>query len=83
MPQARRSAGFGGPADADKTTAIPVHRPAKPKSDPESTEKLPSQGGKPAQEPEDEQRQRLPRKREVPPGGGVSAQDLLRREGRI
>jgi RND superfamily putative drug exporter len=83
MPQARGSADSGGPADADKTTAIPVHRPAKPKSDPESTEKLPSQGGKPAQEPEDEQRQRLPRKREVPPGGGVSAQDLLRREGRI
>jgi trehalose monomycolate/heme transporter len=74
MPEARRGT---GPGDSDKTTALPVHRPAKPKRDPESTEKLPSQskGRKPAQEQEDDQRQRR--------GSGLSAQDLLRREGRI
>jgi hypothetical protein len=70
--------------DAAETTAIPVQRPKgqppkKPKAppaakpDPESTEKLPKQqkpsGGRP-----DEERRR---------GTGVSAQDLLRREGRL
>ncbi|MBV9089380.1 MAG: MMPL family transporter [Mycobacteriaceae bacterium] len=73
MPEARRG-------DPDKTTAIPVQRVAKPGRDPESTEKLPSQGRKPD---DDDQRQRAPRKRDVAEGGGVSAQDLLRREGRI
>jgi RND superfamily putative drug exporter len=72
MPQGARSTGGGG--GADKTTAIPVHRQAKPKADPDSTKKLPSQNRKPAQEPEDDQRRR---------GSGVSAQDLLRREGRL
>ncbi len=58
---------------AEETTAIPVHRPntggpAKDaQPDPDSTEKLP------AQKPEGEERRR---------GGGLSAQDLLRREGR-
>jgi len=82
MPEARLGVppargGGTGPGDADKTTAIPVHRQAKPTSDPESTEKLPSQGQsrKPAQEADDDQRPRRT--------GGVSAQDLLRREGRI
>jgi trehalose monomycolate/heme transporter len=82
--------------DAAETTAIPVRRPDKPTPDqpapakpasakapkrppaapaadpdPESTEKLPKQapGGRP-----DEERRR---------GAGVSAQDLLRREGRL
>jgi hypothetical protein len=59
--------------DAEETTAIPVHRPTAgppPKAappDPDSTEKLP------AQNPGTEERRR---------GGGLSAQDLLRREGR-
>ncbi|MGB8502222.1 hypothetical protein, partial [Mycobacterium sp.] len=57
----------------EETTAIPVQRPAAggpptgPKPDPESTEKLP------AQKPGGDERRR---------GGGLSAQDLLRREGR-
>ena len=62
------------PGEGDEeTTAIPVQRPAAggpptgPKPDPESTEKLP------AQKPGGDERRR---------GGGVSAQDLLRREGR-
>jgi trehalose monomycolate/heme transporter len=58
---------------AEETTAIPVHRPntggpvKEAQPDPESTEKLP------AQKPGGEERRR---------GGGLSAQDLLRREGR-
>jgi trehalose monomycolate/heme transporter len=68
--------------DAVETTAIPVRRPNAPaqsktpkkrpapaKPDPESTEKLPK-----PQQTSDEERRR---------GGGVSAQDLLRREGRL
>jgi uncharacterized membrane protein YdfJ with MMPL/SSD domain len=81
------------PADATaETTAIPVQRPTggeppkrpkqpptKPKPppaakpDPESTEKLPKQQ-KPSGGHPDEERRR---------GAGVSAQDLLRREGRL
>ena len=62
----------GPQQDADTTTAIPVQRP----QDPEATEKLNTREG-------DDERKRRPRKREVPPGGGVSAEDLLRREGRL
>src|SRR5581483_4773026 len=54
---------------ADATEAIPT-APKPPQPDQDSTEKLPQQGQKPA----DEERRR---------GGGVSAQDLLRREGRL
>ena len=69
--------------DAAETTAIPVRRPDKPapaktpkrpsaaNPDPESTEKLPKQA--PGRRPDEERRR----------GGGVSAQDLLRREGRL
>ncbi|HZQ32000.1 MAG TPA: MMPL family transporter [Mycobacterium sp.] len=53
----------------DATEAIPT-APKPPQPDQDSTEKLPQQGQKPA----DEERRR---------GGGVSAQDLLRREGRL
>ena len=75
-------------SEADATTAIPVQRPkqdgpAKPpkspkrpppsKTDSESTEKLPKQQKPAGTRPEDERRR----------GGGVSAQDLLRREGRL
>jgi RND superfamily putative drug exporter len=71
--------------DAAETTAIPVQRPMrgeppmKPtappaaKPDPESTEKLPKQQKTSGGRPDDERRR----------GGGVSAQDLLRREGRL
>jgi uncharacterized membrane protein YdfJ with MMPL/SSD domain len=71
--------------DAAETTAIPVQRPMrgeppmKPtappaaKPDPESTEKLPKQPKASGGRPDDERRR----------GGGVSAQDLLRREGRL
>ena len=67
--------------DAAETTAIPVQRPKgaapprKPKPaapDPDSTEKLPKQQPTSGGRPEDERRR-----------GGVSAQDLLRREGRL
>ncbi|MGV0714345.1 MMPL family transporter [Mycolicibacterium sp. XJ662] len=53
--------------DADATTAIPTARPPENSGDPEATEKIDTR--------EDEQ----PKRR----GGGVSAQDLLRREGRL
>ena len=56
-------------ADESSTTAIPLQRPDGEKADPEATEKLPTQG----QPKEDESRR----------SGGVSAQDLLRREGRL
>jgi uncharacterized membrane protein YdfJ with MMPL/SSD domain len=71
--------------DAAETTAIPVQRPKggeppkKPKAppaakpDPESTEKLPKQQKTSGGRPDDNRRR----------GGGVSAQDLLRREGRL
>ena len=70
-----------GADDGDKTTTIPG-----PREDPDSTEKLPKPGRqKPdAEQPPDESEQaseqpRQPRRG----GGGVSAQDLLRREGRL
>jgi RND superfamily putative drug exporter len=63
-----------GQPSADATRAMP-EPPGKP--DPESTEKLPKQGKRgrrPAdRQPDDEGRH----------GGGVSAQELLRREGRL
>jgi RND superfamily putative drug exporter len=71
--------------DDATTTAIPVRktdkqgptkRPKRPPAanpDPESTEKLPKQTQAPGGRPEEERRR----------GGGVSAQDLLRREGRL
>jgi trehalose monomycolate/heme transporter len=71
--------------DAAETTAIPVQRPTggqrpkKPKAppaakpDPESTEKLPKQQQSSGGRPDDERRR----------GAAVSAQDLLRREGRL
>jgi trehalose monomycolate/heme transporter len=71
--------------DAAETTAIPVQRPKggeppkKPKAppaakpDPESTEKLPKQQKTSGERPDDDRRR----------GGGLSAQDLLRREGRL
>jgi len=74
-----------GGDDTAETTAIAVRRPNAPapadtpkrppaaNPDPESTEKLPKPAQKAAGHP-DEQRRR---------GGGVSAQDLLRREGRL
>ncbi len=59
----------------DATTAIPVQRP----QDPETTEKLDTRDRNDrtdrSDRSDDEQRQRR--------GGGVSAQDLLRREGRL
>jgi RND superfamily putative drug exporter len=54
---------------AEETRAIPVSRPDQGDSE-VATEKLNSRGKK-----EGEERQRR--------GGGVSAQDLLRREGRL
>ena len=72
-------------SDAAETTAIPVQRPKggeppkKPKAppaakpDPESTEKLPKQQKTSGERPDDDRRR----------GGGLSAQDLLRREGRL
>jgi hypothetical protein len=71
--------------DAAETTAIPVQRPKggeppkKPKAppaakpDPESTEKLPKQQKTSGERPDDDRRR----------GRGLSAQDLLRREGRL
>lgn len=69
----RREAGEGRPRpqNTDATTAIPTPRkpgtPPEGRGDPEATEKLNTR--------EDEQ----PKRR----GGGMSAQDLLRREGRL
>ncbi|MGV0646676.1 MMPL family transporter [Mycolicibacterium sp. XJ879] len=53
--------------DTEATTAIPTSRPPENSGDPEATEKIDTR--------EDEQ----PKRR----GGGMSAQDLLRREGRL
>jgi RND superfamily putative drug exporter len=81
MPESRPNHGGTSP---EKTTAIPVHRPnVGGKTDPESTQKLPNPGGQErsdraanaADQPEGDPRQRR--------GGGLSAQDLLRREGRL
>jgi trehalose monomycolate/heme transporter len=81
MPDSRPIHGGTSP---EKTTAIPVHRPnAGGRTDPESTQKLPNPGrqergdraANAADQPEGDPRQRR--------GGGLSAQDLLRREGRL
>jgi trehalose monomycolate/heme transporter len=86
MPQRPRRPQQGQQGD-EPTTAIPRARPRNTGDEP--TTAIPTQRSK---EPDtekintqetDEERQRLPRKREGPPGGGVSAQDVLRREGRI
>jgi RND superfamily putative drug exporter len=58
------------PPPAPPAPAPPPPAPPPPNADAESTEKLPRQGQPPA---EDERRR----------GGGVSAADLLRREGRL
>ena len=58
------------PSDEAATRAIPVANPRSDKDSEAATEKLNSRG-----EAEEKSRQRR--------GGGVSAQDLLRREGRI
>lgn len=71
----RREAGEGRsrPQNTDATTAIPTPRklgtPPEGRSDPEATEKINTRE-------EDEHQRRGT-------GGGVSAQDLLRREGRL
>jgi trehalose monomycolate/heme transporter len=86
MPQRPRRPQQGQQGD-EPTTAIPRARPRNTGDEP--TTAIPTQRSK---EPDtekintqetDEERQRLPRRREGPPGGGVSAQDVLRREGRI
>ena len=66
--------------EAAETTAIPVRQPPAPagaktpkRPDPEATEKLPKAGEQSGGRPDEERRR----------GGGVSAQDLLRREGRL
>ncbi|OBI82129.1 MMPL family transporter [Mycobacterium sp. E740] len=61
-----------GAGDPEATTAIPTARqPGPSPADPEATEKLDTR----RKLDEDEERQRR--------GGGLSAQDLLRREGRL
>jgi uncharacterized membrane protein YdfJ with MMPL/SSD domain len=88
IPQQRPPSGAAGPG-AEETTAIPVQRPPRRRQRPAGPERPADQerpaapeGGKPSdpdateklKAAEDEKRRR---------GGGVSAQDLLRREGRI
>lgn len=67
------------PDPADPTAALPVMRSEGNDSD-AATEKLNARGGEGQGDNGDPSRQR---RRASSGGGGVSAQDLLRREGRL
>ena len=75
-PRAPKGSDEVSPAvSAEETRAIPVSRPEQGDTE-VATEKLNSRGKKEDKEPDDQQRRRGT-------GGGVSAADLLRREGRL
>ncbi|MCK0177151.1 MULTISPECIES: MMPL family transporter [Mycobacteriaceae] len=87
--QAMRPGGRGGDPNEgnEPTTAIPVQRPAQPQSQPDSgeaTTKLPvPENPKSPSDADSTEKIDLTEEAQKRRGGGVSAQDLLRREGRI
>jgi trehalose monomycolate/heme transporter len=81
-----RAGGAGAPTPSSNeppTRAVPEQRPRAPKNAPPGNE--PPTTAMPAQKPEADATEKIPAQDEQPKrrGGGVSAADLLRREGRL